>query len=83
MSDMLATVITTLTQKAALPPGPVQPDATLTAAGVDSMAIAVLAMILEEDHGLVIPESDLSGLSGTSTIADLAAFIERHQTATA
>ncbi|MET7357985.1 acyl carrier protein [Streptomyces sp. NPDC005562] len=80
---MLTIVISTLTHQAALPPGPVQPAATLTAAGVDSMAIAVLAMILEEDHGLVISESDLTGLSGESTIAELAAFIEHYQAATA
>ncbi|MFI1100664.1 acyl carrier protein [Streptomyces sp. TLI_146] len=80
MSPMLRIVIDTLTQKAGLPAAPVTPSATLTQAGVDSMAIAVLAMVLEDDHGVVITETDLSG---NSTIADLAAFIERHQAANA
>ncbi|WCD90930.1 Meromycolate extension acyl carrier protein [Streptomyces xanthophaeus] len=80
MPDMLTTVIDILTRNAGLPPGPVTPDATLVDAGVDSMAIAVLAMILEEDHGLAVTETDLSGVR---TIADLADFIETHQTATA
>nr|WP_190092908.1 acyl carrier protein [Streptomyces melanogenes] len=80
MSPMLRIVIDTLTQKAGLPAAPVTPTATLTQAGVDSMAIAVLAMVLEDDHGVVITETDLSG---NSTIADLAALIERHQAANA
>ncbi|MEU9046207.1 MULTISPECIES: acyl carrier protein [unclassified Kitasatospora] len=80
MQDMLTTVIHVLTHKAALPPGPVTPEATLADAGVDSMAVAILAMVLEEDHGLVITESDLSA---TSTITELADFVERHQRATA
>ncbi|ARZ65939.1 acyl carrier protein [Streptomyces sp. HU2014] len=78
MSDMLKIVIATLTQKAGLPAASVTPTATLAQAGVDSMAIAVLSMVLEDDHGLVITETDLSA---NSTIADLAAFIERHQAA--
>ncbi|MFJ8621900.1 acyl carrier protein [Kitasatospora sp. NPDC093550] len=77
---MLTTVIHVLTHKAALPAGPVTPGATLAEAGVDSMAVAILAMILEEDHGLVIRESELSA---TSTIAELAEFIEGHRRATA
>lgn len=80
MSDMLRIVIDTLTQKAGLPAGPVTPTATLAQAGVDSMAIAVLAMILEDDHGIVITETDLSA---SSTLTELAAFIEEHQAAAA
>ncbi|MCX4546377.1 acyl carrier protein [Streptomyces sp. NBC_01565] len=79
MSDMLRIVIDTLTQKAGLPAAPVTPTATLAQAGVDSMAIAVLAMILEDDHGIVITETDLSA---NSTLTELADFIEQHQTAT-
>ncbi|MFJ5811594.1 acyl carrier protein [Streptomyces sp. NBC_01426] len=79
MSDMLATVIDVLTRRAGLPSGPVKPEATLTQAGVDSMAVAVLALVLEEEHGLAITETDLSG---SSTIAELAAYIESHQAAT-
>ncbi|AQT70895.1 MULTISPECIES: acyl carrier protein [Streptomyces] len=71
--DVLATVIDILTTKAGLPPGPVTPTATLQEAGVDSMAAAVLAMILEDDHHLVITET---ALTAQSTVADLAAFIE-------
>lgn len=44
------------------------------------MAIAVLAMILEDDHGIVITETDLSA---SSTLTELAAFIEEHQAAAA
>ncbi|MFF3070228.1 acyl carrier protein [Kitasatospora sp. NPDC057904] len=80
MSDMLRIVIDTLTQKAGLPAVAITPTATLAEAGVDSMAIAVLAMILEDDHGIVITETDLSA---NSTVAELAAFIDRHQAATA
>ncbi|MFD9380820.1 acyl carrier protein [Streptomyces sp. NPDC059999] len=79
MSDTLRIVIDTLTQKAGLPAVPVTPTATLAQAGVDSMAIAVLAMVLEDDHGIVITETDLSA---NSTLAELAAFIDQHQAAT-
>ncbi|MEU6310755.1 acyl carrier protein [Streptomyces sp. NPDC047014] len=71
--DVLTTVIDILTTKAGLPPGPVTPTATLKDAGVDSMAVAVLAMILEDDYQLVITET---ALTAHSTVADLAAFIE-------
>lgn len=37
-------------------------------------------MILEEDHGLAVTETDLSVVR---TIADLADFLETYQTATA
>ncbi|MFH9069050.1 acyl carrier protein [Streptomyces alboflavus] len=83
MADMLTIVMDTLTNAAALPAGPVTPEATLAEAGVDSMAVAVLAMVLEEDHGLVIPESDITGLSSTSTLTELAAFLEHYQVTTA
>ncbi|WP_424893172.1 acyl carrier protein [Streptomyces sp. XH2] len=73
-------VIRILTHKAGLPPGPVTPDATLTQAGVDSMAIAVLAMVIEDEYALVISEADLSA---NSTVADLAALVERHLAAEA
>lgn len=79
-NDMLDTVISILTQKAGLPAGPVTPTATLKEAGVDSMAIAVLAMIIEDEYGLVVTES---ALSTHSTIAELAEFIEQHQAAKA
>ncbi|MET9644840.1 acyl carrier protein [Streptomyces syringium] len=78
MDHMLATVIRILTEKAGLPPGPVTPTATLTQAGVDSMAIAVLSMVIEDEYGLVITETDLSA---NSTVTELAAFIEQHRTA--
>ncbi|MFB7788203.1 acyl carrier protein [Streptomyces vinaceus] len=80
MSDMLRIVIDTLTQKAGLPAAPVTPTATLAQAGVDSMAIAVLSMILEDDHGIVIAEADLSA---NTTLTELADFIEQHRKATA
>ncbi|MFI5672816.1 acyl carrier protein [Streptomyces sp. NPDC051704] len=80
MSDMLRIVIDTLTQKAGLPAAPVTPTATLAQAGVDSMAIAVLSMILEDDHGIVIAEADLSA---NTTLTELADFIEQHHKATA
>ncbi|MCK8678137.1 MULTISPECIES: acyl carrier protein [Streptomyces] len=79
-APMLSTVIDILTRQAALPAGPVTPTATLTEAGVDSMAVAVLAMVLEEDHGLVFTETVLSG---QSTVAELAAYIESHRAAAA
>ncbi|WP_190020323.1 acyl carrier protein [Streptomyces hiroshimensis] len=78
--NMQETVIGILTQKAGLPPGPVTPEATLTEAGVDSMAVAVLAMVIEDEYGLVITEADLSA---NSTVADLAALIGRHLAAKA
>ncbi|MCQ8771905.1 acyl carrier protein [Streptomyces telluris] len=78
--DLQKTVIGILTGKAGLPPGPVTPEATLTEAGVDSMAVAVLAMVIEDEYGLVITEADLSA---NSTVADLAALIGRHLAAKA
>ncbi|MDT8913702.1 acyl carrier protein [Amycolatopsis sp. PS_44_ISF1] len=79
MPDTFARVTDILTRHAGLAADAITPEATLQEAGVDSMAIAVLAMVLEEEHHLTIAETDLSGVS---TIADLVAVIDRRLAAT-
>ncbi|MGD3108832.1 acyl carrier protein [Streptomyces sp. YGL11-2] len=69
-----------LTGQAALPADPIVPDATLAQAGIDSMAVTVLSMVLEDNMGLVIDEDELSK---AATVAELADLIARRASAVA
>ncbi|MER6299739.1 acyl carrier protein [Kitasatospora sp. NPDC001539] len=64
-----------LTARCGLPSGPVTPDAPLASAGVDSMALVVLSLHLEDRFGVDISEDDLAA---ARTVDDLAALIGRH-----
>lgn len=64
-----------LTTKGGLAPGPITPDASLAGAGVDSMALVVLSLQLEDRLGLEISEDDLST---AATVGGLADLISRH-----
>ncbi|ANZ20898.1 acyl carrier protein [Streptomyces noursei] len=63
-----------LITRAGLPGEPIVPEASLARAGIDSMAVTVLSMALEDVLGLVIDEDELSA---APTVADLADLIAR------
>ncbi|MEU4348195.1 acyl carrier protein [Streptomyces sp. NPDC023838] len=65
-------VVRILTHDAGLPAELVSPSATLAKAGVDSMALAVLSMVLEDAHGVVIGEHELGQ---AATVGDLASLV--------
>ncbi len=62
-----------------LPPG-FGPDADLFAAGLDSMAIMQLLLILEEEYGTVIPMGEVTR-DNFHTTAAITRLVERKQSA--
>ncbi|CAL9317472.1 MULTISPECIES: acyl carrier protein [unclassified Streptomyces] len=62
-----------LTTKGGLAPGPITPDASLAGAGVDSMALVVLSLQIEDRLGLEISEDDLSTAASVGELADMVA----------
>ncbi|MEU7566858.1 acyl carrier protein [Streptomyces fradiae] len=64
-----------LTANGGLPPGPITPDASLARAGVDSMALVVLSLQVEDRLGLEISEDELSAAASVGGLAEL---IRRH-----
>lgn len=68
---MFDTIKQILTTRGGLPAHPIVPDATLAEAGVDSMAVTVLSMVLEERLGLVISEDELVTAPTVSALAEL------------
>ncbi|KPC60268.1 acyl carrier protein [Streptomyces chattanoogensis] len=71
MFDQLKELLTT---RAGLPGGPIVPEASLARAGVDSMAVTVLSMALEDQLGVVIDEDELSAAPTVAALADLIAL---------
>ncbi|MFB6891902.1 acyl carrier protein [Kitasatospora sp. NPDC056327] len=63
-----------LTSRCGLPSGPLTPEAPLAGAGVDSMALVVLSLHLEDRFGVEISEDELST---AASVDDLAALIGR------
>ncbi|WP_187285447.1 wax ester/triacylglycerol synthase domain-containing protein [Streptomyces sp. OR43] len=63
-----------LVQQGGLPPAPITPQATPEQAGIDSLAVAVLSMTLEDLMGIVITEPELAQ---ATTVADLAGLVAR------
>ncbi|CAM5697789.1 acyl carrier protein [Kitasatospora aureofaciens] len=64
-----------LTDRCGLPSAPVTPDAPLASAGVDSMALVMLSLHLEDRFGVEISEDQLS----TATcVDDMAKLISRY-----
>ncbi|WP_413811127.1 wax ester/triacylglycerol synthase domain-containing protein [Streptomyces sp. OE57] len=62
-----------LVDQAALPPTPITPEATQAQAGIDSMAITVLSMTLEDRLGLVIAERELAQRPTVAALVDFVA----------
>lgn len=62
-----------LVDQAALPPTPITPEATQAQAGIDSMAITVLSMALEDRLGLAIAEHELTQKPTVAALVDLVA----------
>ncbi|WP_331734383.1 acyl carrier protein [Streptomyces sp. NBC_00887] len=53
----------------------VRPDATLEQAGVDSLTVVELSLVLSQHHGIEISDDELIELE---TVADIAALMEQH-----
>ncbi|MER7729123.1 acyl carrier protein [Streptomyces sp. NPDC096323] len=53
----------------------VRPDATLEQAGVDSLTVVELSLVLSQHHGIDISDDELIELE---TVADIAALMEQH-----
>ncbi|MFD7711350.1 acyl carrier protein [Streptomyces sp. NPDC059785] len=70
---MLEKVKGILTAQAGLPAAPITPEATLARAGIDSMAVTVLSMQLEDQLGLFITEKELSRAPTVAALAELVA----------
>ncbi|MFI9361553.1 acyl carrier protein [Kitasatospora sp. NPDC053057] len=64
-----------LTDRCGLPSAPVTPDAPLASAGVDSMALVVLSIHLEDRFGVEISEDQLSA---ATCVDDMAKLISRY-----
>ncbi|MCX4238576.1 acyl carrier protein [Streptomyces sp. NPDC020707] len=62
-----------LTAQAGLPSAPITADATLADAGIDSMAVTVLSMQLEDRMGLFLTEDELACAPTVNALADLIA----------
>ncbi|MYT29874.1 MULTISPECIES: acyl carrier protein [unclassified Streptomyces] len=62
-----------LIARAGLPGEPIVPEASLARAGIDSMAVTVLSMALEDELGVVIDEDELSAAPSVAALADLIA----------
>ncbi|GAA2274587.1 hypothetical protein GCM10010145_51800 [Streptomyces ruber] len=62
-----------LVDHAALDPAPITPDATLAQAGVDSMALTVLSMTVEDRLGLLVTEAVLAQAPTVAALAGLVA----------
>jgi acyl carrier protein len=62
-----------LVDQAALPAAPITPDASQAQAGIDSMAITVLSMTLEDRLGLAISERELAQSPTVGALVDLIA----------
>ncbi|MET7642440.1 wax ester/triacylglycerol synthase domain-containing protein [Streptomyces sp. NPDC005426] len=63
-----------LVRQGGLPAAPITPRATQEQAGIDSLAVAVLSMTLEDLMGIVITEPELAQ---AVTVADLAGLVAR------
>ncbi|MGW0547843.1 wax ester/triacylglycerol synthase domain-containing protein [Streptomyces altiplanensis] len=63
-----------LVQQGSLPAAPITPRATQAQAGIDSLAVAVLSMTLEDRMGVTITEHELAQ---APTVADLVSLVAR------
>ncbi|GHB82513.1 hypothetical protein GCM10010347_61850 [Streptomyces cirratus] len=64
-----------LTTKGGLPAAPIAPDASLASANIDSMALVVLSMQVEEGTGVEVSEDVLAQ---AATVAELAELVGRY-----
>lgn len=75
--DTLAQELATLIQDNVLQSaGELQPDSDLFDAGLDSMAIMQLLLLVEDNYGVMPPESDLTR-DNFSTPRDLARLLQQ------
>ncbi|GGY72012.1 acyl carrier protein [Streptomyces xanthochromogenes] len=49
----------------------IRPQATLEEAGIDSLAVVELAVMLENDYGVVIDEDELSSVPSVADLNEL------------
>ncbi len=78
MTSLFPLMATELAQHFGKDPADIAPDTLLEALDIDSLAMMELMCVLEDEHGLYIPD-DLTFLNANSTVAQAAAFIERAQ----
>ena len=60
-----------LVEQLRVPPVVVTPDATKDDLDLDSLAVAELVTILQEDRGLAVEESEIAGAETVQDIVDL------------
>ncbi|MFJ8649706.1 acyl carrier protein [Streptomyces sp. NPDC093546] len=58
-----------------LPVDLIRPDATVEEVGLDSLAVTELVLIAQDELGISVDESRLTGLR---TVGDIADFLQRH-----
>ncbi|MCZ0983043.1 acyl carrier protein [Streptomyces diastatochromogenes] len=61
----------TLVDRLKLPADAVTAEATLDEAGVDSLAVTELAMIAQEERGVVVDEDELAACPTVGAVAEL------------
>ncbi|MEU2653987.1 acyl carrier protein [Streptomyces sp. NPDC007325] len=64
----------TLVEKLRLPEDVVTPEATVDAAGLDSLAVTELSMIVQEEFGVAVDEDELAACA---TVGEVAALLDR------
>ncbi|MEU7062862.1 acyl carrier protein [Streptomyces sp. NPDC051578] len=60
-----------LTTKGGLPAAPITPEASLVSANIDSMALVVLSMQVEEGIGVEVSEDVLGKAASVAELAEL------------
>ncbi|MFE9043686.1 acyl carrier protein [Streptomyces sp. NPDC012421] len=64
----------TLVEKLRLPEDVVTPEATVDAAGLDSLAVTELSMIVQEEFGVAVDEDELAACA---TVGEVAALLDQ------
>ncbi|MFF4368276.1 acyl carrier protein [Streptomyces sp. NPDC001594] len=64
-----------MVERLRLPADGVRPEATADEAGLDSLAVTELVLIVQDELGVTLDEDRLYALR---TVGDVAAFLERH-----
>ncbi|MEV4442778.1 acyl carrier protein [Streptomyces sp. NPDC049577] len=82
VTAVLPLLITCLVEHFGRDPEAVTADTRLEDLEMDSLAVLELLTVLEDEHGIPLPE-DTGSLHDGSTLADVAALIERARAASA
>ncbi|WP_034091896.1 acyl carrier protein [Streptacidiphilus albus] len=80
MSSVQMSLHAALTAKFEVPASAIVPDATLESLGLDSLSLAELALVLQEDLGLMVEEYETTG--GT-TVGELTQVLTAKRAASA